>query len=138
MPTIFRGKSSSYSSCSHPLLDIGLLSVHSCCNSICCYFFSSSVHRLGGLPTLRLSVLGLYTKSYMIHLPSAILAMVLAHLHFCLVIRCIISSTPVCRRISSFLIWCLKVRSSIDLSNQPFVILNFLRSLTVMFLHRRT
>ena len=93
-----------------PLLNIGLLQMSPVFFRFFAVFtqfvdilFISSVHRVGGLPQLRLSTLGLHSRSFFVHLPFSIIAICPAHLHFCFAMRSMMSSTPVRLRISSFL-----------------------------------
>ena len=76
----------------------------------------SSVHLVGGLPTLRLPVRGRHSRTFLPHRLSVLRAMWPAHCHFNLQILRAMSVTLVLRRISVFRILSRKATPSIALS----------------------
>jgi hypothetical protein len=116
-----------------PLLDIGLphsfprRSVLRCPQRL--PFTRSSVHLVGGLPTLRYSVRGRHSRTFPPQQPSVLLAMWHAHCHLRSAIRRVMSVTLVLLRISSFLIRSRRETPSIALSIALSVTLSLLMNI---------
>ena len=85
----------------------------------------SSVHLVGGLPTLRFPIRGRHSRTFLPHRLSVLRAMWPAHCHFSLQTLKAMSVTLVLRRISSFRILSRKETPSIALSIARWVTLSF-------------